>query len=163
STFREPYRLEGKKTMGLELAEQLGWRLPDVIVYPTGGGTGLVGMWKAFAELETLGFIGRERPRLVAVQPDAGAAIVPAVPARALAAGAAGAPLGQRPPPCAGGPRVRGRLADRLTRAALRESGGAAVAVSDADIPAAMSELCRNEGILSSPESAATLVAARRL
>jgi threonine synthase len=158
STFREPYRLEGKKTMGLELAEQLGWRLPDVIVYPTGGGTGLVGMWKAFAELEALGWIGAERPRLVAVQPEGCAPIV-----RAFATGAERAIPWEGAATIAGGLRVPSPFADRLILAALRESRGTAVAVSDGVILEAMGELCRKEGVLSSPESAATLAATRVL
>jgi threonine synthase len=158
STFREPYRVEGKKTMGLELAEQLGWELPEVIVYPTGGGTGLVGMWKAFAELEALGFIGPARPRLVAVQPTGCAPVV-----RALASGAEETTFWEGARTVAHGLRVPRPFADRLILRALRESGGTAIAVSDEEILEAMSLACACEGLLASPESAATVAAARTL
>lgn len=158
STFREPYRVEGKKTMGLELAEQLNWTLPDVIVYPTGGGTGLVGMWKAFAELEAIGWIGAERPRMISVQAEGCAPIV-----RAFHAGSEAPEPWENADTIAGGLRVPFPLAGRLILQALRESGGTAVAVSDADIRRAMTGLSSTEGVLSSPESAATLAAARQL
>lgn len=158
ATFREPYRVEGKKTMGLELAEQLGWSLPDVIVYPTGGGTGLVGMWKAFDELEALGWIGQKRPRMVAVQSAGCAPIV-----RAFEAGVQEAAFWEGATTVAGGLRVPGPLADRLILKALRDSKGTAVAVSDEEILEAMAQWCADEGMLPSPESAATAAAARRL
>jgi threonine synthase len=158
STFREPYRVEGKKTMGLELAEQLGWRLPDVIIYPTGGGTGLVGMWKAFDELEQLGWIGKERPRMISVQSSGCAPIV-----RAFKAGAETAEFWENAETIAGGLRVPGPLADRLILSAIRESNGKAVAVPDSLIQAAMIQMSRSEGLMPSPEGAATLVAAQKL
>ncbi len=158
STFREPYRCEGKKTMGLELAEQLNWTLPDVIVYPTGGGTGLVGMWKAFEELEALGWIDSKRPRMVAVQSSGCAPIV-----RAFEAGAERADFWQGAATVAGGLRVPGPLADRLILRAIRASHGRALAVDDADILACMTEWSAAEGLLPSPESAATLAGLKRL
>ena len=158
STFKEPYRLEGKKTMGLELAEQMDWQLPDVIVYPTGGGTGLVGMWKAFNELEEIGWIGSERSRMIAVQSEGCAPIV-----RAFHDNAEEARFWEGADTVAGGLRVPGPLADRLILQALRESGGDAVAVPDSEILVAMREMSEAEGVLPSPESAATFVAAKRL
>jgi len=158
STFREPYRAEGKKTMGLELAEQLNWTLPDVIVYPTGGGTGLVGMWKAFEELEALGWIDSKRPRMVSVQSEGCAPVV-----KAFDEGASEAAFWPDARTIAGGLRVPYPLAGHLILDALRQSGGCAVAVSDAAIRAAMFELSAAEGLLPSPESAATLAATRQL
>jgi threonine synthase len=154
STLKEPYRIEGKKTMGLELAEQLGWRLPDVILYPTGGGTGLIGMWKAFAELEAVGFIGPERPRMVAVQAAGCAPIV-----RAFEAGADHAEPWQDAHTIAAGIRVPAAIGDFLILRALRDSGGFAIAVDDAAIEAALEEAAREEGVLLCPEGAATLAA----
>ncbi|GAP12563.1 threonine synthase [Longilinea arvoryzae] len=158
STFKEPYRCEGKKTMGLELAEAFGWRLPDVILYPTGGGTGLVGMWKAFAELEALGWIGSQRPRMVSVQADGCAPIV-----RAFQQGAPRAEAWQNAHTLASGLRVPAVFADRQVLQALRESNGTALAVSDEDITAAQSELARGEGIFAAPEGAATLAGLHQL
>ena len=158
STLKEPYRLEGKKTLGYELAEQLGWRLPDVIVYPTGGGTGLVGMWKAFAELQRLGWIDARRPRMVCVQSDGCAPIV-----RAFHAGAASAALWEGAETFALGLRVPAAIGDFLMLRALRESGGDAVAVSDAEIGVAGRDLALCEGIFPAPEGAATWAAALRL
>jgi len=158
STFREPYRAEGKKTMGLELAEQMNWTLPDVIVYPTGGGTGLVGMWKAFDELEKIGWIGSKRPRMVAVQTEGCAPVV-----RAFETGAEEAELWENASTIAGGLRVPYPLADRLILTAVRGSGGTAIAVSDDDIITAMKQMCDLEGLMPSPESAATLVAAEQM
>ena len=154
STFKEPYRCEGKKTMGLELAEALGWRLPDVVIYPTGGGTGLVGMWKAFAELEALGWIGPRRPRMVSVQAEGCAPIV-----RAMERGDERAEAWTDAATLAAGLRVPNVFADRLVLRALRESGGTAVAVSDAHITAAQRELAAAEGMFAAPEGAATLCA----
>jgi len=154
STLKEPYRVEGKKTMGLELAEQLGWRLPDVIVYPTGGGTGLVGMWKAFGELETMGLIGPERPRMVAAQAEGCAPIV-----RAFEAGERFAEPFENATTRAAGIRVPSAVGDFLILAALRESGGTAVAVSEDSI-AEMQLLAGRLGAgYVSPESAAALAA----
>ena len=158
STLKEPYRLEGKKTMGLELAEQLGWTLPDVIFYPTGGGTGLVGMWKAFAELEALGWIGSARPRMVAVQAAGCAPIV-----RAFEAGAEFAERWENAATEAAGIRVPAAVGDFLILRAVRESGGTAVAVPEADIFAARDALAREQGVLLCPEGAATLAAYRML
>ncbi|WP_395613264.1 threonine synthase [Allosphingosinicella sp.] len=154
STLKEPYRIEGKKTMGLELAEQLGWRLPDVIVYPTGGGTGLIGMWKAFAELEAIGLIGPERPRMVAVQAAGCAPIV-----EAWRRGGEHAPRWNDADTIAAGIRVPRAIGDFLILRAVRESGGFAIAVSDEDILAGRDEIAREDGLLLCPEGAATLAA----
>ena len=154
STLKEPYRIEGKKTMGLELAEQLGWNVPDVILYPTGGGTGLIGMWKAFAELEAIGFIGKKRPRMVAVQAAGCAPIV-----RAYEAGEEHAPRWDEAHTIASGIRVPQALGDFLILRAVRESGGYAVAVPDHAISAAIEEIARREGFLMCPEGAATYAA----
>src|SRR5580658_8195606 len=129
STLKEPYRIEGKKTMGLELAEQLGWTVPDVIFYPTGGGTGLIGMWKAFAELEAIGFIGGKRPRMVAVQAEGCAPIV-----RAFDNNETHAARWENAHTIASGIRVPAAIGDFLILAAVRESGGYALAVSDEEI-----------------------------
>jgi threonine synthase len=158
STFREPYRVEGKKTLGLELAEANGWHLPDVIIYPTGGGTGLVGMWKAFEELETLGWIHGPRPRMVSVQSSGCAPIVRAFENR-----------DERIQPwehaatLAAGLRVPAVFADRLVLRALRESHGTAVAVEDAEIIEAQHDLARLEGLFACPEGGATLAALKAL
>jgi threonine synthase len=155
STLREPYRVEGKKTMGLELAEDLGWRLPDVIVYPTGGGTGLVGMWKAFAELEELGLIGVARPRMVAVQAAGCAPIV-----RAFERGDATAEPWPDAATRASGLRVPAAVGDMLILAALRESGGTAVAVGEDAITGMQLRTGRLQGTYVAPESAAALAGA---
>jgi threonine synthase len=154
STLREPYRIEGKKTMGFELVEQLGWQVPDVVFYPTGGGTGIIGMWKAFAELEALGWIGRKRPRLVVVQAAGCAPIV-----KAWAAGAEHAPRWQDAHTFAAGIRVPQAIGDFLILRAVRESGGFAIAVDDAGIAAAWREVAAAEGLLLCPEGAATYAA----
>ena len=154
STLKEPYRIEGKKTMGLELAEQLGWQLPDAIFYPTGGGTGLIGMWKAFAELEAIGFVGQKRPRMIAVQ---AAGCAPMV--RAFEAGEEHAPRWENAHTVAAGIRVPQAIGDFLILRAVRESGGFAIAVSDEAIGAALSEMAREEGFLLCPEGAATYAA----
>lgn len=154
STLREPYRVEGKKTLGFELAEALDWRLPDVVVYPTGGGTGLIGMWKAFDELEAIGWIGSARPRMIAVQAEGCAPIV-----AAFEAGAASATPVDDPRTVASGLRVPAALGDRLILAALRASGGAAVAVADPALLDGARRLAREEGILASPEAGATVAA----
>jgi threonine synthase len=157
STLKEPYRIEGKKTMGLELAEQLGWEVPDVIFYPTGGGTGLIGMWKAFAELEAIGFIGSQRPRMVAVQ---AAGCAPMV--RAYEDGAEHAPRWENAQTIASGIRVPQAVGDFLILRAVRESKGFAIAVSDDAISAALDEVARAEGFLVCPEGAATYAAYRQ-
>ncbi len=154
STLKEPYRIEGKKTMGLELVEQLGWRVPDVIFYPTGGGTGLIGMWKAFAELEAIGFIGSKRPRMVAVQAEGCAPMV-----RAFEAGVEHASRVENAHTIASGIRVPQAIGDFLILRAVRESKGFAIAVSDEAITAALDEVAREEGFLLCPEGAATYAA----
>jgi threonine synthase len=154
STLKEPYRIEGKKTMGLELAEQLGWEVPDVILYPTGGGTGLIGMWKAFAELEAIGFIGKKRPRMVAVQ---AAGCAPMV--LAYEAGVEHAPRFPDAHTIAAGIRVPQAVGDFLILRAVRASGGFAIAVPDDAITAALEEVAHMEGFLMCPETAATYAA----
>ena len=156
STLKEPYRIEGKKTMGLELAEQLGWTLPDVVVYPTGGGTGLIGMWKAFAELRALGWLEGGLPRMVAVQAEGCAPIV-----RAFEAGEEHAPRWEGAHTVAAGIRVPVALGDFLILRAVRESGGFAASVSDDAILAARTEVARRDGLLLCPEGAATYAAWR--
>lgn len=158
STLKEPYRVEGKKTMGYEVAEQFGWTLPDWIFYPTGGGTGLVGMWKAFAEMETLGWIGPERPRMVAVQAAGCAPIV-----RAFEEGAAESRLWEDARTRASGLCVPKPLGDYLILQALRESRGVAISVTDDEIQRAQREIAETQGILAAPEGAATWAALRRL
>jgi threonine synthase len=158
STLKEPYRLEGKKTMGYELAEQMDWALPDVVIYPTGGGTGLVGMWKAFAEMEALGWIGSERPRMVTVQAEGCAPMV-----RAFEAGDEFAVPWQGAHTLADGLRVPAAVGDFLILRALRESGGTAVGVADERMIEAAELLGRTEGIWAAPEGAATLVAFQAL
>jgi threonine synthase len=158
STLREPYRIEGKKTMGYELAEQLGWKLPDVIVYPTGGGTGLIGMWKAFDELEHMGWIGAERPRMVSVQSTGCAPMV-----QAFAAGTEHAELWQGAKTVADGLRVPAAIGDFLILRALRESTGTAIAVDDAEMLDYAGVMGRLTGIFPAPEGAACLAAQVRL
>ncbi len=157
STLKEPYRIEGKKTMGLELAEQFGWRLPDVIFYPTGGGTGLIGMWKAFDELEKIGWIGSKRPRMIAVQATGCAPIV-----RAWEKGEEHAPLWENAATIAAGIRVPIAVGDFLIIRAVRESDGFAIAVDDDAIIGAQQEMAREEGLLLCPEGAATYAAYRQ-
>ena len=158
STLKEPYRIEGKKTMGYEIAEQLNWRLPDVIVYPTGGGTGLIGMWKAFAEIEALGWIGSARPRMVSVQASGCAPIVQAFNSGKLAA---------EPWPdahtLASGLRVPQALGDFLILQALRESGGTAVSIDDREMLDAIRWVGKLEGIFMCPEGAACVAATQHL
>lgn len=157
STLKEPYRIEGKKTMGLELAEQLDWQLPDVILYPTGGGTGLIGMWKAFNELEAIGWIGSKRPRMVAVQAEGCAPIV-----KAFDEGTRHAEPWQDASTIASGIRVPAAVGDFLILDAVRESNGFAVAVSDEAINEAHQQCASTEGILLCPEGAATLAALKQ-
>jgi threonine synthase len=154
STLREPYRIEGKKTMGIELAEQLGWQLPDVIFYPTGGGTGIIGMWKAFAELEAIGWIGPKRPRMVVVQAEGCAPMV-----KAWEEGVEHAPRWENAHTFAAGIRVPQAVGDFLILRAVRESGGFAIAVTDDAIADAWCEVAVEEGLLLCPETAATYVA----
>ena len=154
STLKEPYRIEGKTTMGLELAAQLGWRLPDAIFYPTGGGTGLIGMWKAFDELERLGWIGPARPRMYAVQAAGCAPIV-----RAFEAGEEHAERWEDAHTIAAGIRVPRAVGDFLILRAVRESGGKALAVGDPAILHAVDECARRDGLLLCPEGGATLAA----
>lgn len=158
STLKEPYRVEGKKTMGYEVAEQFGWELPDVIIYPTGGGTGMVGMWKAFAEMEAMGLIGSKRPRMVTVQAENCAPIV-----RAFNEGTEHAALWEGARTVADGLRVPVAVGDFLVLRAIRESGGTAVAVTDAAMLADAREIGRHTGIFPAPEGAACLAAQRLL
>jgi threonine synthase len=159
STLKEPYRIEGKKTMAFELGEQLDWRFPDWIVYPTGGGTGMVGMWKAFDELEQIGWkTSPRRPRMVAVQAEHCAPIV-----RAFEQGAERSEPWQGARTIADGLRVPKAVGDFLVLRAVRESGGTAIAVSDGEMVAAMRELGMREGISAAPEGGAALQAVRRL
>ncbi len=158
STLKEPYRVEGKKTMGYELAEQFGWVLPDWIIYPTGGGTGMVGMWKAFDELEAIGWIGPKRPKMVTVQPTGCAPIV-----RAFEQGDIRAAQWENPDTEAHGLRVPRAIGDFLVLRAIRESGGTALAVTDRQMVDDMLLIGRLEGISAAPEGAAALSAARVL
>jgi threonine synthase len=158
STLKEPYRLEGKKTMGYELAEQFDWELPDVVIYPTGGGTGLIGMWKAFQELAELGWIGDHRPRMVTVQA-VGCAPIP----RAFRAGEEFATPWEGAQTVAAGLRVPAAVGDFLILRALRESNGTAVAVSDEALVEAQMRVARLEGIFACPEGGATLAALETL
>lgn len=157
STLKEPYRVEGKKTMGLELAEQMNWELPDVIFYPTGGGTGLIGMWKAFDELEALGWIGKKRPRMVAVQARTCAPIV-----RAFDSGAEFAEPWENASTSIAGVRVPSTVGDFIMLRVLRESGGFGIAVDDDEVEVTRREVAILEGINLSPEGAATVVACRQ-
>jgi threonine synthase len=159
STFKEPYRMEGKKVMGYELAESFNWSLPDVILYPTGGGTGLVGMWKAFKELEELGWLNdKKRPRMVSVQADGCAPVV-----KAFNSGASFCDFWQGAQTVASGLRVPKSFADRLILADIRASNGTAIAVSDAAILAAQKRLAAQEGIFAAPEGSACLAALEEL
>ena len=158
STLKEPYRIEGKKTMGYEVAEQFGWALPDAILYPTGGGVGLIGMWKAFDELEQLGWIGSKRPKMIAVQAEGCQPVV-----RAFEHGDSRTEFWQGASTVAGGLRVPKPLGDVLILDAIRASGGTAVAVEDAQILDAGVELASQEGIFAAPEGAACVAALRKL
>ncbi len=158
STLKEPYRVEGKKTLGYELAEQMNWVLPDVIIYPTGGGTGLIGMWKAFAEMEQMGWIGSKRPRMVTVQAAGCAPIV-----QAFEEGKRFADEFPNAATTASGLRVPKAIGDFLILDALRESGGTAVAVTDEELIAATAEIGAAEGLFCAPEGAACLPALRQL
>jgi threonine synthase len=157
STLKEPYRIEGKKTMGLELAEQLGWEIPDVIFYPTGGGTGLIGMWKAFQELVELGWIAGALPRMVAVQSEGCAPIV-----KAWEDGSDHAERWENAETIAAGIRVPAAIGDFLMLSAIRESDGFAIAVPDSDIQSAQERIAASQGLLTSPEGAATVAGYER-
>ncbi|MGI8820667.1 MAG: threonine synthase [Chthoniobacterales bacterium] len=158
STLKEPYRVEGKKTLGYELAEQLGWELPDVVLYPTGGGTGLIGMWKAFDEMEALGWIGSRRPRMFTVQASGCAPIV-----RAFEAGAESAPEFSNAHTVASGLRVPKAVGDFLMLRILRESGGGAIAVDDEEMIRVTREVGAAEGLFVAPEGAACFAALKSL
>ena len=158
STLKEPYRVEGKKTLGYELAEQLEWTLPDVVIYPTGGGTGLIGMWKAFDEMETMGWIGSKRPRMVTVQSTGCAPIV-----RAFEEGKRFADDFPNAATIASGLRVPRAIGDFMILDAIRASGGTAVAVSDKELLVAVREIGASEGLFCAPEGAACLPALRKL
>ena len=158
STLKEPYRVEGKKTMGFELAEQLKWELPDIIIYPTGGGTGIVGMWKGFAELEAIGWIDKKRPRFISVQSTGCAPIV-----KAWEEGATEATPWRDAQTVASGLRVPQAIGDFLILEAIRKSNGAAIAVTDDAIREAMQLLPTTEGLLTCPEGAATIAGLKHL
>jgi threonine synthase len=158
ATLKEPYRIEGKKTMGYEIAEQMGWKLPDAILYPTGGGTGLVGMWKAFAEMQAMGFVGGTRPRMYAVQAEGCAPIV-----KAFQEGREDAPLWESATTHAHGIRVPKALGDFLILRALRESHGAGIAVSEQEIVQGVKDAAACEGLFMCPEGGACVAAARKL
>ena len=158
STLKEPYRVEGKKTMGYELAEQFNWNLPDLIMYPTGGGTGLIGMWKAFDEMEQMGWIGSKRPRMVSVQTETCAPIV-----RALNEGKRFADEFENAATVASGLRVPKAIGDFLILDAIRASGGTAVSVTDAELVAAVAEIGALTGIFAAPEGAACFPALHKL
>lgn len=158
STLKEPYRIEGKKTMGYEVAEQLGWELPDAIFYPTGGGVGMIGMWKAFAEMEAFGWIGAKRPKMIAVQAEGCQPVV-----RAFEQGAERSQFWEGAATVASGLRVPKPLGDFLVLKAVRESGGTAIAVPDAELIDAGIRLAAEEGIFASPEGGACVAAAERL
>ena len=158
STLKEPYRVEGKKTLGYELAEQLNWQLPDVILYPTGGGTGLIGMWKAFSEMETLGWLGRKRPRMFAVQAAGCAPIV-----RAFEAGEKNAAEIPDAHTIASGLRVPKAIGDFLILNILRQSNGGAIAVDDEEMISVAREVGSKEGLFVAPEAAACFAALRSL
>ena len=158
ATLKEPYRVEGKKTMGYELAEQMGWKLPDAILYPTGGGTGLIGMWKAFEELERMGFIPPGRPRMYAVQAEGCAPIV-----KAFSEGLEEAPMWEGATTLAHGIRVPKAIGDFLMLKALRASHGAGIAVSEAEIIQGVKEAAATEGLFMAPEGGACVAALRKL
>ena len=158
STLKEPYRAEGKKTMGYEIVEQLGWRVPDAVIYPTGGGTGIVGMWKAFNELEQMGFIGSDRPKMIVVQSTGCAPIV-----RAFERGERHAPLWENADTIAPGVRVPIAIGDYLILDAVRESGGTAIAVTDEQLLAGTEQISAVEGMHMSPEVGACVAASEQL
>jgi len=158
STLKEPFRVEGKKTMGYEIAEQMGWKLPDVVIYPTGGGVGLIGMWKAFEEMEQLGWIGSERPKMIAVQA-AGCAPIP----KAWQEHKATSEMWSNAQTIAAGLRVPKAYGDYIILDILKKSGGAAIEATDDEIMEAFDDWARHEGVFAAPEGAASLVAYRKL
>jgi threonine synthase len=158
STLKEPYRVEGKKTLGYELAEQLDWKLPDVVIYPTGGGTGLVGMWKAFDEMEQMGWIGSKRPRMFSVQAEGCQPIV-----RAFQTGEKAAAEHVGAHTKASGLRVPKAIGDFIMLDILRQSGGGGVAVTDEEMLACVREIGAAEGLFVAPEGAATYAALKHL
>ena len=158
STLKEPYRIEGKKTMGYEVAEQMGWELPDAIFYPTGGGVGMIGMWKAFDEMQRLGWIGSRRPKMIAVQAEGCQPVV-----RAFNEGTPRSTFFENAHTVAAGLRVPKPLGDFLVLNAVRESGGTAIAISDEDMMNAGVQLASDEGIYAAPEGAACVAAAQKL
>ncbi|HEX6880722.1 MAG TPA: threonine synthase [Terriglobales bacterium] len=158
STLKEPFRIEGKKTMGYEVAEQFGWRLPEAIIYPTGGGVGLIGMWKAFDEMEQMGWIGGERPKMISVQSTGCAPIV-----KAFDEGKPTSEMWQNAATLASGLRVPKALGDFIVLDAVRKSGGTCVAATDEEIMECFSEWARVEGVFAAPEGAASLAAYKRL
>jgi threonine synthase len=158
STLKEPFRIEGKKTMGYEIAEQLGWTLPDAVFYPTGGGVGLIGMWKAFDEMEKLGWVGKKRPKMMAVQ-SAGCAPIP----KAWDEGKPVSEAWQNAATVAAGLRVPKAYGDYIILDILKKSAGTAIAVSDDELMAALGEWARDEGVFAAPEGAASLAAYRKL
>lgn len=158
STLKEPYRIEGKKTMGYELAEQLDGELPEMVVYPTGGGTGLIGMWKAFSEMEEIGWVGASRPRMISVQSSGCAPIV-----KAFEEGKEKAEPWPEPHTIASGLRVPSAIGDFLMLRAIRESEGRAIAIDEEKLVRAVVDIGRNEGLFAAPEGGATLLALERL
>jgi threonine synthase len=158
TTLKEPYRIEGKKTMGYELAEQMGWKLPDVIFYPTGGGVGIIGMWKAFGEMEALGWIGAERPKMIVVQAEGCQPVV-----RAFERGESRSQFWDNAHTVASGLRVPKPLGDFLILEAVRASGGTAIAVSDTELIDAGIQLASDEGLFVAPEGAACVPALEKL
>lgn len=158
STLKEPFRVEGKKTMGYEVAEQLGWGLPEAIIYPTGGGVGLIGMWKAFDEMQSLGWIGPERPKMIVVQADGCAPIV-----KAFDGNKSASEMWQNAQTIAAGLRVPKAYGDWIVLDIVRKSGGTAVAVSDSEIMDCVREWARDEGVFACPEGAAALGAYKKL
>jgi threonine synthase len=158
STLKEPYRVEGKKTMGYELAEQMSWELPDVIIYPTGGGTGIIGMWKAFEEMEKLGWIKGKKPRLICVQSEGCAPLV-----KAFNEGKDKAEKWEKPETIASGIKVPQAIGDFLVLKAVRESEGTTISVTDEEILNCLKEISETEGIFPCPEGGATLAALKKL
>ena len=158
STLKEPFRIEGKKTMGYEIAEQFGWKLPEAVIYPTGGGVGLIGMWKAFDEMEEMGWIGPQRPKMISVQSTGCAPIVKAFDERKPSS-----EMWQNAETLASGLRVPKALGDFIVLDAIRKSGGAAVGVTDEEIMECFSEWARDEGVFAAPEGAASLAAYKKL
>ena len=158
STLKEPFRIEGKKTMGYEVAEQFGWKLPDAIIYPTGGGVGMIGMWKAFDEMEQMGWIGSTRPKMISVQAAGCAPIV-----KAFEEGKPASEMWQNASTLAAGCACRRRMGDFIVLDAVRKSGGTAVSATDEEMMECFSEWAREEGVFAAPEGAASLAAYKKL